>query len=594
MTSPTIRALGGVMLLAVLVALAYQPAWHGGFLLDDDLLLTENAIIKSPNGLAEFWLTDHATDYWPVTNSVLWVEWRLWGMDPTGYHAVNLALHVADALLLWLVLHRLSIPGAYAAALLFAVHPVNVESVAWISSLKNVLSLFFSLVAVACYLTADDRGMGRRSCRDALPDARQGSPASPHAVWYGLSLAAFLLAMLSKGSAVVVPLLLLAIVWWRRPVAWRDLVGLAPFFVAAAGLTVVNVWFQTHSFHAPIRDVTVWDRVAGAGAVVLFYLSKAVLPIRLTFVYPQWHVQSDSLRWWLPLTAVVAVTVGLWRWRGPWGRPLTFAWVVFCVALLPVMGFADVGFMKHSLVADRYAHTALISVVTLAAAAWATCMHRCDSSHRFMLGMAGGMVVVALAGMTWRQCGIYHDATTLYTAVLAENPLCAMAHNNLGNEMLKAGRVPEAMQRYQEALRLDPSYQDAQVNLDTARHHAATVLCSRGLELAKAGRFEEAIEPMQQAIHLQPDFAEASCNLGNVFASLNRHAEAVECYRQALASSPGSFVAASNLAMVLETMGRRDEAMAAAARAIDAARADGRDDDVQKMEAWISATRDAR
>ena len=258
------------------------------------------------------------------------------------------------------------------------------------------------------------------------------------------------------------------------------------------------------------------------------------------------------------------------------------------------MGFADVGFMKHSLVADRYAHTALISVVTLAAAAGATCMRRCDSSHRLMLGMAGGMVVVALAGMTWRQCGIYHDATTLYTAVLAENPLCAMAHNNLGNEMLKAGRVPEAMQRYQEALRLDPSYEDAQVNLDAARHHAATVLCSRGLELAKAGRFEEAIEPMQQAIHLQPDFAEASCNLGNVFASLNRHAEAVECYRQALASSPGSFVAASNLAMVLETMGRRDEAMAAAARAIDAARADGRDDDVQKMEAWISATRDAR
>ncbi len=270
--------------------------------MDDDLLLTNNPIVKAPDGLARFWFSTEPAEYYPISNSTLWLEWRLWGLHPTGYHITNLVLHVAAALLLWAILMQLSIPGAFLAALLFAVHPVNVESVAWIVQRRNVLAMLFFLLSIYTYLKAEHRAN----------------------LWYWLCLVLFVLAMLSKGSVAILPVVLLGLTWWQRGrISAGEWARLAPFFVLAAALTALNVWFQTHGSGEAIRAATFPQRLAGAGAVVWFYLSKALLPLDLSFLYPDWPIETGRLLWWLPLAAALVVTVALWTRRGTlWGKAL--------------------------------------------------------------------------------------------------------------------------------------------------------------------------------------------------------------------------------------------------------------------------------
>ncbi len=280
-------------LLIGLTAFAYLPSLANGFIWDDDVSLTQNPFIRSGEGLHDFWVTTLTPDYWPVTATTLWAEWRLWGMNPLGYHVTNLGLHLAEVLLLWTILRRLQVPGATLAALLFALHPVNVESVAWITQRKNLMAMLFYLLSVLAFLRAGERFR----------------PA------YWLSLLAFALGMLAKGSVAVLPVVLLGIIAWRRPLRAGDFLRVAPFFAVAGALTLVNIWFQGHHLAAAetIRHAGGLERLLGAGAVVWFYLSKALLPIRLILPYPQWRIDSASVGWWLPLLATVAMTCSIDR-----------------------------------------------------------------------------------------------------------------------------------------------------------------------------------------------------------------------------------------------------------------------------------------
>ncbi len=298
------RVVAGAALIAALTIFGYYPALWGGFIWDDETLVTKNPLIKAPDGLVRFWFTAEAPDYWPMTSTTFWLEWRLWGMNSSGYHWTNLLLHIASAFLVWAILHALAIPGGYLAALLFAVHPVNVESVAWIAQRKNTLAMFFFLLSILWYLRVD----GGRKARDLECGL---------ALFYWLSLLAFVLAMLSKGSVAILPVVLLLIVWWQtRRLALGDFIRTAPFFVVAIVLAAVNVWFQTHGTGFEIRHAAFSERAAGAGGVIWFYLSEALAPIDLMFVHPQWQVRSGDLLWWLPLLAALAVTALLWRIAG--------------------------------------------------------------------------------------------------------------------------------------------------------------------------------------------------------------------------------------------------------------------------------------
>jgi protein O-mannosyl-transferase len=526
----------GVALIIVVAFLAYLPCINGGFVLDDDELITGSDLIKAPDGLYSFWCTTKATDYWPTTNTSLWIEWRLWKMNPAGYHVTNLILHIVESLLIWLILRKLSIPGAFLAAMIFVVHPVNVESVAWIAQRKNAMAMLFMLLSILWYLRAEMQLHGQNAIN------RLGIVC-----WYGLSLGAFLLAMTSKGSVAVLPALLLVIVCWLRPLTRWDIVRITPFILVAAALAEVNIWFQTHGSGEAIRSAGFSERLLGAGGVVWFYLYKALLPLDLAFVYRQWDIQTGNLLWWLPLLAVLAVTAMLLLYRKGWSRPVLFAWGFFCVSLTPVMGFADVGFMKHALVADHYQHVAIIGVIALAAASFSAWRELIPTAARWAATAVAIAVVGALAFLTWQQSGIYCNAITLYQATLEKNKDCWMAYNNLGNELYKAGNRQEAIEHYERALALKPKYFDACNNL--------------GMLLVLIGRPDGAITYSKQAVALRPDHIEANYTLGNAFKDAGQYQQAIEQYENVLALKPDYNEARNNLGLMLVKAGRSEDAI---------------------------------
>ncbi|MGD0518982.1 MAG: tetratricopeptide repeat protein, partial [Thermoguttaceae bacterium] len=473
-----LKVSAGVAAIAVAVFLAYIPAINGGFLLDDELYVTNTKVIIASDGPYRIWCTTDPVDYWPMSNTALWIEWRLWGIKSIGYHVTNLVLHIVEALLIWIILRKLSIPGAFLAAIIFALHPVNVQSVAWISQRKNMMAMLFFLLSILWYLKFFGLAPPRLAAKLSMVHRPLPADSSfiPHPssfyFWYWLSLAAFALAMLSKASAVTLPVLLLGIAWWLHtkgtvqifmptkmglsPNVRRDLVLTAPFFAVAVALTVVNVWFQTHGMDIAYRTVSFAERLLGAGGVIWFYLYKALLPLNLVFVYPQWRVEAGNPLWWLPLATILAVTAVLWRYRNGWSRQLLFAWGFFCVALAPALGLKDVGFMEHSLVADHYQHIAIIGVIVLISAGFCA-WHRLSRSESHRATALAVAAVGVFAFLTWRQSGLYRDAITLYQATLEKNPESWMVQNNLGLELEKAGRPRDAINYYREALQLKPN-----------------------------------------------------------------------------------------------------------------------------------------
>jgi Flp pilus assembly protein TadD len=276
-------------------------------------------------------------------------------------------------------------------------------------------------------------------------------------------------------------------------------------------------------------------------------LYKALLPLDLAFIYPQWQIQAGNLACWLPLLAALALTAALWHYRKKWGRPFLFAWGFFCFALLPVMGFTDVGFMRYSLVADHYQHVAIIGVIALAAAGLSTWQRRVQGgSRRASMGVAIG-VVGMLAILTWRQNGIYRDPVTLYENTIYKNPGCWLAQNNLGKTLIDKGLVKEAIAHLQQALVLKADYFDAHINL--------------GAALTKLNRFQEGIEEFEQALKIDPNSKKAYDDLGVAFFRLGRNADAIKNYEKALKKDPSDAEAHNNLAVSFIQDGRFSEAV---------------------------------
>lgn len=542
----------GAALIALAVVILYWPALQGGFILDDDILLTKNPLVKAPNGLSRIWFSLDSIDFWPITNSSFWIQWRLFEMNPTGYHVVNLILFIADCLLIWMLLKRLAIPGAFLAALLFAVHPVNVESVAWVSQHKNLLSLFFFLLSLLWFIKSESTDQASSSKSSHTSPENQSSSPSVFNRWYFLSLLAFTLAMLSKGSVAILPLVLLLLAWWQRGrISKLDLRQAAPFFAVAVALTWVNIWFQTHGAESAVRSASFAQRLAGAGGVIWFYLSKALLPVNLVFVYPQWNIEVSNPLWWLPLIAAVTLTASLflicYRRPSPSARAILFVWLFFSIALLPVLGFVDVGFMKFSLVADHYQYIALIGVVAFVAAVGANWFKAAPRAIRPAPVIAVLAVVALLAVLTRQQAGIYADVITLDEATLARNPKSWLVHSNLAIDLAALDRNEEALAHAHEAVRLNPQYPEAH--------------CAMGAALAKLGKPKEAIDQYHQALALNPNFPEALCDLGTILEKEGSTAQAIENLERALQLNPSLFQAHWFLARALASENRLAESL---------------------------------
>lgn len=543
--------------LVVVVFLAYQPAWNGGFLFDDDLHLLNNPVLKT-GGLKGAWVPGTYINYWPLTFTIYRFEFDIWGLNPIGFHMVNIALHSLTAVLLWRVLVELNVPGAMMAAAIFALHPVNVESVAWISQLKGILSLLFALASVLFYLQFDRRGESWR---------------------YTTAIAAFGLSTLAKGMVLTLPIVLLACVWWRRgSLARQDLLRVVPYLLIGAIMTGLELWHQNHG--ESVRSDSPLNRAAVAGCAVWFYFGKLLLPIDLCFIYPRWKIEDVDLLWYLPgLLLVVLFVLAFWR-RRTWGRPVMMLIICYVALLLPVLGFVNINYMRYSLVADHWQYAAMIvpcAVLTGLVAVW---MFGRPSRRPIAYALSFALLA-SLTALTWRQCRIYKDADTLYESAIESNPGCWMAHYGLGVNLARRGQHDEAIAHYQKALDLKPNYVEAHIligmsligrgQIDEAIAHYKMALgdspdnvvahIGLGNALVSRKRIDEAIGHFQNALEKAPDNAEAHNNLGAIFAGRGQVYKAIDHYRKALKSKPDYALVHNNLGVELDRLGQVDEAI---------------------------------
>jgi tetratricopeptide (TPR) repeat protein len=521
--------LGGI-LIVLLTLVAYVPAMRGGFIWDDDDHLTKNPAMAVSNGLCQIWSSLAVSRYYPLTLTSFWVQRRLWGLNPLPYHAVNIALHAANAVLAFLLLRRLRVPWAWAAAALWALHPVCVESVAWVTELKNTQSALFFFLALVCYLRFEEQPSYGR---------------------YALTLICGAAAMLSKPSTVVLPAVLLLIVWWRRGrCRWNDSLRMAPFFAFSLGMSVLTIVEQQRHITAGGREAALsgLERLLLPGKIVWFYLGKLLWPADLMFIYPRWKLDPTSLLNWVPLIAA-AVTAGtLWGLhRLPRAQACLLGLGYFGLLLLPVSGLFDIFFFRYSFVSDHFQYLACIGPIALAASAGAAVCRRAGQWGQ-RLGMLAVAAVLTMLGVsTWRQGLTYKDPETLWRDTLAKNPDAWMAHTNLGKALFDLGKVPEAIAEFVAALRIKPDYAEAHYDW--------------GVALASQDRISEAIAEYAAALRIKPDYAEAHNNLGIVLAGQGRVSEAITEYRASLRIKPDNVEAHNNLGVALAGQGRVAEAI---------------------------------
>jgi len=561
---PPARAGWAVLGIFCAAVIAYFPALHGGLVWDDDGHITRPAL-RSLHGLWLIWSDPHATQqYYPLLHSAFWIEHRLWADRTFGYHLTNVLLHAANACLFGLVLRRLAVPGAWLAAFIFVLHPVCVESVAWMAEQKNTLSLAFYLGAAAIYLQFDEK---RRPWQ------------------YGAAFFLFACGLLTKTVTATLPAGLLVIFWWRRGnLSWRrDVLPLLPWFACGAAGGLFTAWVERKLIGAEGAgfELTLLQRVLLAGRVIWFYLGSLAWPARLTFIYPHWKIDPAAGWQWLPLAGMLAVTALLWLVRKRTRAPLA-AWLFFCGSLFPVLGFFNVFPFIYSYVADHFQYLPDLGLLALAAAGLTLAAKRLSTATR---AAAVALAVLGLAGlgaMAWQQSGFYRDSGTLYRATIARNPDCWLAYNNLGVELADhGGNVDEAMACFRRALQAKPDYAEAHYNLGKAlaqlnrlpeaiaRFHEALryrpdhadTYDNLGIALYREGRPVEAAEQFQRALEINPAHVHAHNNLGLALAALGRLPEAMEQYEEALQLDPENAEACDNLGIALARSGRLPEAV---------------------------------
>ncbi|HTQ31538.1 MAG TPA: tetratricopeptide repeat protein [Opitutaceae bacterium] len=545
--------------------LAYSPALHGGFLWDDDGHVCPEPL-RSLRGLWRIWTDLGATQqYYPLLHSAFWLEFQLWGESVAGYHWVNILLHAGSACFVVALVRRLALPGAWLAGLIFALHPVAVESVAWISEQKNTLSTILGLASALIYLRFDD-------------DRRPPS--------YRLAFVLFILALLAKTTTATLPGALLVVIWWRRGrLRWKeDVRPLVPWLVLGAGFGLFTAWVEHTVIGAEGSAFALSPLARGllAGRIFWFYLGKLVWPADLIFIYPHWTVDPSAAWQWIFPLALIAAALALFALRRICRGPLA-AFLIYAGMLFPVLGFFNVYPFVFSYVADHFQYLASIGLIIPAAAGLTRLANRL--SVRWLPPVLAAGLLVALGALTWRQTHVYRDAETLYAATLDRNPSCWLAHNNLG-VLLARDHPAEAIAHYKAALKLKPDYDKAHCNLANIlakmpgqraaaiAHYEAALqtdpdyLDARvnfGILLASdPARLPEAIAQFKAAIDLWPAFAPAHANLGTAWSRIPGHlGDAIAQYQAALRLDPHSILTWFDLGNALVKAGRTTEAIAA-------------------------------
>jgi protein O-mannosyl-transferase len=556
-------ALVGAIIIAVL--LVYLPALQGDFVWDDFLLITGNPLLQNVSGLLEIWSGGRTADYFPLTNTVFWIEHHLFGGNATGYHVVNILLHIANALLVWRLLVRLNIPGAWLAGLIFGVHPIHVASVAWISELKNLLSMFFALLSILCFLELDDKRL-------------RNSAAA-----YVASLVFFALALLSKTQVAFLPVVLLLCAWWRdKNLAgrettqniWRDVVRSWPFFLITIALGLVTMWFQGRGIgEEEIVIGSLPRRVVNAAMAIWWYAAHLFAPVRLMAIYPNWRFDSPRLLEWLPLIALVGILAVLWHWRNRGTRGAFFAVACFIVALLPALGLLRMAYVRSgTLVADHFQYFADVSLIALFSAGTAYAWRQRQRATQIATAAIITLLVGAMGTYAFSRAEVYRNEEILWPDNLSKNPDAWQAQIMMAQRRFKQERYAEAAYHAGRAAELKPELADIHNEL--------------GLAYCRLERFEEGIVEYRKALQLKQakpstargaGVAKMRTNFANALTltaerltesaspvpeeAMHRYEEAIRQYEEALEIEPQQPAIHRNLGMLLVKLGRYDEAI---------------------------------
>lgn len=519
----------GLAFLLLLAFVVYLPALNGSLLWDDQAHITRPDL-QSIRGLYGIWFELGVTQqYYPLLHTAFWIEHKVWGDSVLGYHLINLAWHMLSVVLVYTILRKLKIPGALLACAIFALHPVMVESVAWISEQKNTLSAVFYLSALLIYLNFDQ---SRRRSQ------------------YAVALALFVLGLLTKTVTATLPAALLVIFWWQRgKLSWkRDVFPLVPLFLLGVVAGALTAWIERKLIGAEGADfqMTFLERGLLAGRVVWFYLMTLLWPAKLTFIYPRWQIDPTVWWQWLFPIATLGVTIALWAVRHKLRGPLA-GWLLFVGTLFPVLGFLNVFPFIYSYVADHFQYLASLGLIVLVAAGVTLVLARLPKPGRMLGNCVCGLLVATLGVLSWQQAGMYADNITLYRTTLERNPNCWMAHYNWGLELEANGDRNGAIEHYRAAHSLTPRSSELNNNL--------------GLALMKSGRAQEAVEYLEQSLEIRPDNAEAHNNLGLAMSQLGHAPKGIEHIRRAVQIRPAYADAHNNLANTLKTAGRFLEAI---------------------------------
>ena len=517
--------------LLLLVAASFWPALLAGFVWDDKAFL-EAPPVAQPLGLLDIWLNPASlpfeAHYWPLLYTSFWLEHRLWGFEPLGFHASNLLLHGVNALLLWRLLLRLGVPGAWLIAAFFAVHPLRVEPVAWVMSRKDLLSSCFYLLAAGAWLRF-----------------REG-PAEARARAYLALLGFFALGMFSKTSVITLPAALLVLAWWREGrLAARDLLQTAPLFLLGLLLAAVDLAFYTGRAEIDF-DYAFAERVLIAGKALWFYAGQLLWPHPLPVIYPLWALEPARLLSWLPVAAALGLALALWLARRRIGRGPLAAALFFAITLSPMLGFGNNSYMEYAFVADRYLYLAGAGLLTLLVGGAVLACRRAPAAGPAGLALAG-LLLAACGALSWRHAWNYQDEVALFSHVVSLNPAAHSAHYNLGIALLEAGRLDEAEAAYKAELARDardPKYLQAVTHLASLHFNE--------------GRYGKAQELYAYSAGVNPEDAETHQNLGSTLAQMGRYREALASYARALALDPGLEMARDNMRLAQQKLREKE------------------------------------
>lgn len=539
--------------LVLLVALVYWPTLWCGFVYDDVMHVQANETLRSPGGLRAVWFELGTTEqYYPMTHTGWWMQYQLWQLDPRGYHAVNLLMHATVVLLLWRLLVRLAVPGAWLAAALFAVHPVEVESVAFVSELKNLLSAALALGSLLTYLRFDPPEPRE------LVDSRPVDPSAK--TYYVLAIVLYAAALLAKSVTASVPAVLLVIYWWKRgSLGRREIAPLVPMFVIGAAMAALTVWMETAYVGARGShwELTPVDRVLLAGRALWFYAGKLAWPWPLMFFYPRWTIDSSVAWQYVFPVAAIAVIVALWLARARLGRGPLAAVLIFAGVLTPALGFFDVYPFLYSFVADHFQYHASMALLALAAAALVWLGQQFFDRPAWL---APALAVALLAPLAWiaqARTEVFADDLTLASDTLRQNPESWVSHHNLAICLQREGKHDEAIEHFRETLRLHPQHASAHNGLAKSLFVLDRLdETQREAELALAGEL-----PAR-------DRAIALIHLANVEFRRQEFARACERFRAAIALDPQNAEAVNNFILATRSYQDLNQTLAAARKLV--------------------------